>query len=168
MMTIEPTKIPNTKVAVTNGVVASPALPPLNVLRIKPSTPKRQTLWGWYSSLFHGLRPKRSSPSIWQSTDSAIYSLAAVAAGLRMIICAQNLCTDFPFHILFVFEAPFPDLPAQIFIFHTFSCPMCPVRVGILGSVTGMVPFRIFSVEPVSRLRGMEPGSTYDVINDST
>ncbi len=42
---------------------------------------------------------------------------------------------------------------------------MCPVLVGIPGSVTGMVPFRIFSAEPVSRLRETEPGSTYNVVN---
>jgi hypothetical protein len=44
--------------------------------------------------------------------------------------------------------------------------PMCPVPVRIPVSVTGIVPFRIFLAEPVSRLRRTEPGSTYDVVND--
>jgi hypothetical protein len=29
-------------------------------------------------------------------------------------------------------EAQFPDLPAQIFIFHTFSCLMCLRKMGAL------------------------------------
>ena len=48
----------------------------------------------------------------------------------RECICAQNLCTDSPFLTFFVLKARFPDLPAQIFIFHTFSCLTCHIKNG--------------------------------------
>ena len=60
-----------------------------------------------------------------------------IQMNLRVIICAQNLCTDFPFHTFFALDAQFPDLPAQIFIFHTFSCLTCLRKNGSTPRILG-------------------------------